>query len=99
VINDLQRLLHLFRRSTASPLPSARDIDLPRLRSALLESVKDCRDMPALRLHARITRANTAQDLWILRADAHDVIARHHCQAIAEQRIRCLEPLREGRNP
>ena len=67
-------------------------------RSSLLETVQDCRSAPALRLHGHIARAATHRDLWALRADAHDVIARHHCQSVAAQRILTLESLLEGRN-
>lgn len=94
MINDLQRLLGKLRRPAPRP---ARPIDLQHLRSALLDSVKDCHSgLPTQRLHARIARATSAQDLWVLRADIHDVISRHHCQTIAVERIRHLELLREG---
>jgi hypothetical protein len=98
VINDLQRLLLKWRRTTS---PASRPnglADMQRMRNALLETVKDCRSVPALRLHGHIARAATSRDLWALRADAHDVIARHHCQTVAVQRIRTLESLRQGSN-
>jgi hypothetical protein len=98
VINDLQRLLLKLRRSTSAAPRPAGLADLQRMRSALLETVQDCRSVPALRLHGHIARAATPRDLWALRADAHDVIARHHCQTVAAQRIQTLESLREGRN-
>ena len=97
MINDLQRLLGKFRHSrTVSPRRIG-PADLQKLRNALLDSVSDCRDdLPALRLHAQIVRAPTAKDLWHLRANAHDVIARHHCQTVAAERIQRLEPLLQG---
>ncbi len=92
----LQRLLHTLRRTT-SPAPRPAGLaDIQRMRNALLETVQDCRSVPALRLHGHIARAATPRDLWALRADAHDVIARHHCQTIAAERIRRLAPLLEG---
>jgi hypothetical protein len=97
VINDLQRLLGKFRQPRSLAPRHTGPADLQMLRDALLESVRDCRaDLPALRLHARIVRAPTAEDLWHLRASAHDVIARHHCQTVAAERIRRLAPLLEG---
>lgn len=98
MINNLQRL---FRKLRRTPTPATRPAglaDLQRMRSALLESVHDCRGVPTLRLHGHIARAATPRELWDLRATAHDVIARHHCQTIAAERIRHLEPLLEGRN-
>jgi hypothetical protein len=98
VINNLQRLLLKLQRATSPAPRNAGLADIQRMRSALLETVQDCRSVPALRLHGHIARAATPRDLWALRADAHDVIARHHCQSIAAQRILTLELLLEGRN-
>ena len=98
MIHRLQRLLAPFRRPSSAAQRPAGLADIQRMRSALLETVQDCRSAPALRLHGHIARAATHRDLWALRADAHDVIARHHCQSVAAQRILTLESLLEGRN-
>lgn len=100
MIQDLQRLMGKFRNPFPAPAaPRAMGpAELQRLRNALLDAVSDCRDVLALRLQAQIVRAPTAQDLWHLRATAHDLIARHHCQTVAAERIRRLEPLRQGGN-
>jgi len=100
MIKDLHGLIRQFSSSFSAPLAprGTGPADLQRLRSALLDAVSDCRDILALRLQAQILRAATAQDLWHLRATAHDLIARHHCQAVAVERIRRLEPLRQGSN-
>lgn len=98
MIQRLQRLFDALRQ-TSSPAPCPAGLaDIQRMRSALLDTVQDCRSVPALRLHGHIARAATPRDLWALRADAHDVIARHHCQSVAAQRILTLESLLEGRN-
>lgn len=98
MITNLHRFLSKLRRAP-SPAPRPAGLaEIQRMRSALLESVQDCRGVPALRLHGHIARAATPRELWDLRANAHDVIARHHCQTVAAQRIRHLEPLLEGRN-
>lgn len=98
VITHLQRLFATVRRTPSPTHRPAGLADIQRMRNALLETVKDCRSVPALRLHGHIARAATSRDLWALRADAHDVIARHHCQTVAAQRILTLEALREGSN-
>lgn len=92
----LQRFFAPFRRMSSPAARPAGLADIQRMRNALLETVQDCRSVPALRLHGHIARAATPRDLWALRADAHDVIARHHCQTIAAERIRRLAPLLEG---
>jgi hypothetical protein len=96
----MQRLMGKFRKSsTVLSAPRASGpAEVQRLRNALLEAVSDCRDVLALRLQAQIVRAPTTQELWHLRATAHDLIARHHCQTVAAERIRRLEPLRQGGN-
>ena len=98
MIDDLQHLFGKLRRTRAPAVRTAGLADIQRMRSAMLASVHDCRSVTALRLHGYIARAVTPGDLWALRADAHDVIARQHCQSVAAQRIRVLEPLLEGRN-
>lgn len=98
MIQDLQRLMGKLQKPfRASETPRATGpAELQRMRNALLEAVSDCRDVLALRLQAQIVRAPTTQELWHLRATAHDLIARHHCQTVAAERIRRLEPLRQG---
>jgi hypothetical protein len=96
-MNTLQRLLDTFRRPVSSGKQALAISDFQSLRCAMLDSVDDCRDSGfGLRLHTRIAHATSAQQLWLLRSDAHDVIARHHCQTIAAERIRHLERVREG---
>lgn len=98
MITQLQRLFATLRRPSSPTTRPAGLADIQRMRGALLDSVRDCRSVPAQRLHGCIARATTPGDLWALRADAHDVIARQHCQTIAAQRLRILEPLLEGRD-
>ncbi|MFP8777226.1 hypothetical protein [Hydrogenophaga sp. RWCD_12] len=96
---DLQRLFDKFRRT---PVPSPRPVTLAELqcmRNALHDAVRDCASTSSLRLQRRIARASTAGELCALRADAHDVIARFHCQTVAVQRIRGMKPLPQGCHP
>lgn len=99
MIQDLQRLMGKLRKPPpATPVAprSAGPVELQRMRNALLEAVSDCRDVVALRLQAQIVRAHSARELWHLRAPAHDLIARHHCQTVAAERIQRLDPLAQG---
>ena len=98
MITDLHRLLHTLCRAPSPASLPTRLAEVQRMRNALLACVQDCQGAPAQRLHGRIARAATPRELWDLRANTHDVIALHHCQAIAAQRIRTLDPLLEGSN-
>lgn len=96
---ELQRLFDKFRRT---PAPAPRPVtlaELQRMRNALHDALRDCASPGALRLQRRIARASTASELCALRADAHDVIARFHCQTVAVQRIRAMKPTREECHP
>ena len=64
--------------------------DLHGIRTALLSCIKDCEDMQAKRLHLKINAAASAQDLWLLRNDAYQVISQQHNQAVAAERINQL---------
>ncbi|MBT9553414.1 MAG: hypothetical protein IV088_21440 [Hydrogenophaga sp.] len=87
MFTDLQRLLDALRNRppTADTRASATGLHLAR--SALLRSVHDCSGVHAQHLHHRIRLAGSQRELWALRADAYNVIARDHCQSIAADRI------------
>lgn len=96
---SIVRLLRSVRR----PLPgspntpnSARLARLDSLRTAMLQAVDDCTGLPAQQLQIRIRNARNHRDLWMLRSDAYRLIAIHHCQSIADQRIHPLLHLFEG---
>lgn len=96
MFTDLQRLIEALRRRPSSSAPSASPTDLRLARSAMLRSVHDCSCMATPRLHRRITLAGTHRELWALRADAYNVIARDHCQSIAAERILDMSHLFHG---
>ncbi len=90
-------------RSVRLPLPctpntpsSTRLAGLDSLRSAMLQAVDDCTGPPAQQLQIKIRSARTQRDLWMLRSDAYRLIALHHCQSIADQRIHPLLHRFEG---
>lgn len=64
--------------------------DLQSIRSALLQCITDCDNMPATRLRHKIGQAKSAQELWLLRNDAYQLISQHTSQAVAAERINAL---------
>ncbi len=64
--------------------------DLQPIRSALLQCIIDCDNVPALRLRHKIGQAKTAQELWLLRNDAYQLISQQTSQTVAAERINAL---------
>ena len=64
--------------------------DLQSIRSALLQCITDCDNMPATRLRHKIGQAKSAQELWLLRNDAYQLISQQTSQAVAAERINAL---------
>lgn len=96
----IQRLGRFIQRSLSqrgNKLPRVATLkDLQPIRSALLACVQDCEGIQAQRLHLKIGSAATAQDLWMLRNDAFQVISQQHSQAAAAERINQLMHAFEG---
>lgn len=65
-------------------------LTLEQIRHRLYQVLADCKDMSAQRAIYRINVAATPADLWQLRSDLHQCIARVHDQAEATQRINAL---------
>ncbi len=84
----------LFLRPASRKRPSLQS--LQRVRSALLLCVEDCDGVQAARLRMQIEAADTAQELWLLRHEAFQVISQLHTQGEAAGRINDLLPLFEG---
>lgn len=77
------------------PAPPAR-LTLEQIRHRLYQALLDCKDMSTQRVIYRINVANTPADLWLLRCDLHQCIARVHNQAEATRRINGLLDAFEG---
>ncbi len=81
----------------ASPPPHR----LPPVRRAFLDTLGDIADPAAGTLADRIGHAHSLRDLWHLRAEVFNVVARFHSQHEAEQRLaqlNCHFPTRAPRS-
>lgn len=87
-----RRTLHWRTRPSKRPSLQA----MQRVRSALRECVDDCEGSQVTRLRMQIEKADTAQELWLLRNDAYQVISQHHNQCVAAERINKMLPLFDG---
>ncbi|RZL07720.1 MAG: hypothetical protein EOP40_15150 [Rubrivivax sp.] len=66
------------------------------IRNQLMRSIADCTAQTAQRLRSKIEQARTAQELWMLRNDAFQLISQQHNQSIAAERINALIQCFEG---
>jgi hypothetical protein len=80
------------RRQTAAP----ERLSLEQLRERLYAALLDCKDMGVQRVIYRINVAATPTELWLLRSDLHQCIARVHDQAEATRRTNNLLDAFEG---
>ncbi len=64
--------------------------DLMAIRQALLDCLVDCDGTSAQRLRQKIGQTPSAQDLWLLRNDAYQIISQRHNQTVAAERINAL---------
>ena len=96
MISVFDRLFHraLYSRTAPRTPPSLKAMQ--RVRSALLQCVEDCEGGQVARLRLQVEKARTAQELWLLRNDAYQVVSQHHNQCVAAERINKLLPLFNG---
>jgi uncharacterized small protein (DUF1192 family) len=80
-------------QSAEAPL-ELRSIDELRQRSAKL--LDDCTRPHADRIRVQLTRAATAQQIWLMRSEIYQTVARQHCEAEAARRLNDLLPMFEG---
>ncbi|WP_372825370.1 hypothetical protein [Polaromonas sp.] len=76
------------------PSPAAPDtpdrLPLEQIRHQLHQALHDCRSFDAQRIIYRINMAGTPADLWLLRSDLYQCIARARDQTEAARRINAL---------
>jgi hypothetical protein len=51
------------------------------------DTLSDINDPKCKQLQASLMMCTSPQDVWFLRSKLHDMIARHHCQSVANERV------------
>ncbi len=69
---------------------------LGEMRQHLRAVLDDCTAMDAQRLQFKVQAAMSAHELWMLRSDLYECVARHHSQSEAARRINALLPCFDG---
>ncbi len=98
-IRLIPTLTRLFKGKMAQRKPAnatASLKDLQSIRAALLHCMDDCDSVQAQRLRHKIVQTKTAQELWMLRNDAYQLISQQTSQTIAAERINNLISVFEG---
>ena len=85
-----------FRRSASPAAPEPQRLTLSQIKLRMELSFQDVEGMPADRLRLKVRCAREVKELWQLRSDIHQLLARHTNQQAASQRINDLLPCFEG---
>lgn len=76
---------------------AARDLPgVDELRRRCVELLADCQRPHDERIRGQLAGAATPQQLWLMRCEIYQAVARQHCEAEAARRINGLLPLFEG---
>ncbi|MBC7377532.1 MAG: hypothetical protein H7346_08875 [Burkholderiaceae bacterium] len=71
-------------------------LPIEKIRLKLHACLQGCRDAHTQRIIYKIELAQTPADLWLLRSDLYQCIARVHSQSVAKERINGLVNLFQG---
>jgi hypothetical protein len=96
-IQSMKRsILSLFNQSQL-PLSDTQEhsAKLNQLKRSMLSLVSDVSLPPTSNLIYRTTNARSATELWLLRVDFYQALAKEYGQSVASQRINSLLPLFE----
>lgn len=69
------------------------------IKQVLRGVIQDCGDSQGNRIQFKLNQAKTHADLWALRSDLHQLVARVHGERLAAERINGLVTLFEGQIP
>lgn len=93
---NLQRLFSRLMPDAFESEYSYNRLPIEKIRSRLYACLQGCRDAHTQRVIYKIQQAQTPADLWLLRSDLYQCIARVHSQSIAKERINGLINLFQG---
>lgn len=69
---------------------------LAGIRQRLLAVLDDCTAVDTRRIQFKVQASMSAHELWMLRSDLYECVARHHSQTEAARRINDLLPCFDG---
>ena len=84
---NLQRLFSRLMPDAFESEYSYNRLPIEKIRARLQASLQDCKDAHTQRVIYKIKQAQTPLDLWLLRSDLYQCIARVHSQSVARERI------------
>lgn len=66
------------------------------LRERSLQVLADCGRPHDERIRFHLYKADSAQQIWLMRSEIYQAVARQHCEAEAARRVNGLLPMFEG---
>ncbi len=92
----LSRIFNTIARAFSDSEKANHRVPIGQIRKNLHALLHDCKDICALRTLRKINVAQTPAELWQLRSDLHQCIAKVHSQAEAAERINSVISIFEG---
>ena len=86
----------LNSRPPESPATPRKLQSIDELRRQSIEALADCTRPHDERIRSQLAMAATAQQLWQVRSDIYQAVARRHCEAEAVRRVNGLLQAFEG---
>jgi hypothetical protein len=96
LIPTLTRLIKSKMAQRKLRPPAAGLTDIRSIQSALMRCLEDCHGVTVQRLRHKISHTTSAQELWLLRNDAYQLISQQSSQTVAAERINNLISSFEG---
>ena len=93
----LTRWLH--SRPAGEALPEEPPLAVDDIRRQVLAALQDCGGAGTTRVRYQLEHARSAQELWLLRGEVYQQVAREHCESQAAQRMAALLPAFTGSLP
>ena len=88
----------MYWRQSQPPDEPAQEppVAMVQVRLLSIAALHDCASPASERIRGKLARAVTAQDLWLLRGEIYQEVARAHCETEAMRRVNSLLPAFEG---
>lgn len=92
----IHRIFNMTANAFSDSKKANSQVPIEQIRECLQTLLRDCKDMRTQRAIYKINVAQTPAELWQLRSDLYQCIAKIHSQAVAAERINSVITVFEG---